>query len=156
MQLGLHIIYFYGSDGSDATSINPIANGDNDGGRLFDKLNHGKISLPIFAPESSPVIGGINAYLFLVTTVPTAGGVSVSGRVLTATDRGLRNAVVTLTNSSGITRNAITSSFGYYSFDDVEAGGTYVIGVSSKRYHFSPRVMSVTNELQNLDFVAVP
>ena len=85
MQLGLHIIYFFASDGSDATSINPIANGDNDGGQLFDKLNHGKISLPVFAPESSPVIGGINAYLFLVTTVTTTGGVSVSGRVLTAT-----------------------------------------------------------------------
>lgn len=87
-------------------------------------------------------------------TAPTAAGVTVGGRVLTSNGRGLRNAIVTLTDTAGVTRRAVTSSFGYYRFEDVEAGQTYVIAVRSKRYQFTPRVISVTDELTDVDFVA--
>jgi hypothetical protein len=88
--------------------------------------------------------------------VPTAANVSVSGRVLTSDGRGIRNAIVVLTDQNGVTRTARSSSFGYYGFDGVQAGGTYVMSVSSKRYVFNPRVVSVSDELTGVDFVADP
>ena len=83
----------------------------------------------------------------------TAAGVEVSGRVLTPDGRGLRNARVTITDANGEKRIATTSSFGYYKFDEVETGATYVIGVSSKQYRFTSRVLQVTDSLTDFDFV---
>lgn len=85
---------------------------------------------------------------------PVAAAVSVSGRVTTSNGNGLRGAVVTMTGADGITRRAITSSFGHYRFDDITVGETYVIGVASKRYVFSPRTITVADELSDVDFVA--
>lgn len=85
---------------------------------------------------------------------PTAAGVSVSGAVRTPDGRGLRNASVTLTDPHGITRTVNTSSFGTYRFDDVEVGVSYVVKVSSKLYRFTPRLLNLTDEISNVDFVA--
>ena len=87
---------------------------------------------------------------------PSAANVSVSGRVMTADGRGLRNAYVVIIDSGGFSRRALTSSFGYYRFDDVRAGETYVISVASKRYVFAPRIVSVADDLTGVDFVADP
>ena len=86
---------------------------------------------------------------------PSAAGVTVSGRVLTAEGRGLRNARVTITDQSGVSRTVVTSSFGYYTFTDVEVGQTYLIGVASKRYHFTPRLLQVVDSLSDVDFTAI-
>ena len=93
-----------------------------------------------------------NAFL----SIPTAANVSLSGRVLTADGRGLRNAVVSLTKENGETIFTRTSSFGYYRFDEIEVGQTVILAVSSKRYQFTPRVVSLSDELTELDFVALP
>ncbi len=83
-----------------------------------------------------------------------AANVSVSGRVMTANRNGLRNAIVNLTDSNGISRSVRTGSFGYYSFDDVEVGETYIIAVGSKRFVFSPKVIQVNDNIADLDFTA--
>jgi len=85
---------------------------------------------------------------------PTAANVSVSGRIMTNDGFGLRNAVVTLTGSDCVTRRATSSSFGYYSFDDVMAGESYVMGVASKRYQFATRIVTVVDQLTDVDFVS--
>ncbi len=82
----------------------------------------------------------------------TAAGVEVSGRVLTADGRGLRNARVILVHTDGTRRVATTGSFGHYRFEDVEAGGSYVISVSSNRYSFTPRLLSVSDTLTDVNF----
>jgi hypothetical protein len=89
-----------------------------------------------------------------VALAPSAAGVSVSGRVLGADGRAVRNAMVTMTDPNGSVRNALTSAFGYYRFDDVEAGVNYVIGVASKTHQFAPRIVMVANELTDVDFIA--
>lgn len=81
---------------------------------------------------------------------PTAANVSVSGRTLTPEGYGLRNAIVTLTDAQGVTRSARTSTFGYFRFDDVAVGETYIIGVTSKRYQFAPQVIAVNDEVTDL------
>lgn len=83
----------------------------------------------------------------------TASGVEVSGRVLTPDGRGLRNAQVVMVDASGVARTAVTSSFGYFSFTQVAAGQTYVIGVSSRSYRFASRVIDVTDPVTDLSFV---
>ena len=80
---------------------------------------------------------------------------SVSGKVLTTDGRGLRNAIVSLTDPAGGVRNVTTSSFGNYSFADVMPNQTYLLGVSSKRYRFSTRTVEVANTLTGLDFVGL-
>lgn len=87
---------------------------------------------------------------------PTAANVSVSGRVITTNGNGIRNVRVTLTGQNGFARTVITNSFGFYHFDDVPSGETYVINASSKRYTFTPRTISVTDEMTDVDMVASP
>ncbi len=79
--------------------------------------------------------------------------VSVSGRVTGPDGRGLGNTIVSMIDSLGQRRTATTSSFGYYTFDNVRIGETYLIGVSSRRYRFSPRQLQVDGNLTDIDFV---
>jgi hypothetical protein len=51
-------------------------------------------------------------------------------------------------------KTAITNAFGYYSFESVQAGQTYVFSVISKRYSFQPRTVEVSEELTELNFTA--
>ena len=87
---------------------------------------------------------------------PTAAVVSVWGRLLTFDGRGVHGAVITITSSAGETRMARSSGFGYYRFDDIFVGDTYLISPSSKRYQFTPRTIDVLDELTEIDFVAAP
>jgi len=86
---------------------------------------------------------------------PTAAGVSISGRVLSADGRGLRNAFVYLTDNTGRTRTTRTGTFGYYRFDGIEAGQVAVIGVNSKLYQFEPRVLVVNDSLSDVNLMPI-
>ncbi|MGI8786960.1 MAG: carboxypeptidase-like regulatory domain-containing protein [Pyrinomonadaceae bacterium] len=85
---------------------------------------------------------------------PTATSVTVSGRVTAALHKGVFNARVSLTNFNGETRYAMTNSFGYYRFENVEVGETYVLDVRHKRFQFATQVVTVMEEIENLNFVA--
>ncbi len=69
---------------------------------------------------------------------------------------GLINAVVVLTDASSISRTSRTTRFGQYHFDEVATGETYILSVNSKRYRFATRVVSVTEELTELNFTPEP
>ncbi|MEP6786800.1 MAG: carboxypeptidase-like regulatory domain-containing protein, partial [Acidobacteriota bacterium] len=83
-----------------------------------------------------------------------AAGVSVSGRVTTPDGRGLRNAKVVITDSLGNARTVTTSSFGFYQFDEVAVGDSYVIGVVSKQYRFiTSQLVQLGDTLTDVNFV---
>lgn len=88
-------------------------------------------------------------------TGPTASTVSLSGRVMTATGRGIRNVRMILTDDRGNSRTAISIAFGYYRFDDVAVGATYILTANGKRVAFSEptRVLTVTEEMTEINFV---
>ena len=90
-----------------------------------------------------------------IACTATAAGVQLSGRVMTPDGRGLRNARVTMTDQSGGTHTVTTSSFGYYEFNDVEAGQTYILSVTSRTYRFAARVLQVTDSLTDVDFIGL-
>lgn len=92
------------------------------------------------------------------TFAPTAANVSVGGRITTPLGAGVRNIVVTLTAQSGEVRSTLSSSMGYYTFDGVEAGQTYLVSVYAKRYEFNvpSRVVHAIEDIADADFVAYP
>ena len=89
----------------------------------------------------------------ITVLAPTAADVSLSGRVL-AGKRGVSGATVVLTDRQGANRQTRTNPFGYFRFDAVEAGETYIIGIRAKRYRFAPQVVAVTGDLSELNFSA--
>ena len=95
----------------------------------------------------------------ITCSLTTAAGVNLGGRVVDANGRGIRSAVMTLTGSSLAQPITVrTSSFGYYRFEGVTVGETYVVSVAAKRYSFSPsnKVVSLLDEATDTDFVADP
>ncbi|MFL6375054.1 MAG: carboxypeptidase-like regulatory domain-containing protein, partial [Pyrinomonadaceae bacterium] len=86
----------------------------------------------------------------------TAAMVGVSGRVLTADGIAIRGVRVTLDDGTGHPISATSNAFGYYHFDAVQSGGTFMLNATSRGYTFSPRVVSVTDQLTGLDLTALP
>ena len=89
-----------------------------------------------------------------IAFAPSAANVSISGKVLTANGASLTNAMVILTDQDGNSRTTKTSAFGYFRFDEVEAGQIYIISVNSKRYQFTPQIISVNEEITELNLTA--
>jgi hypothetical protein len=94
-----------------------------------------------------------SAYIFSAVP-PTAALVTVSGRVMTSGGTGVNNALVRITDHNGVTRESRTNVFGYYVFEEVEAGQVYVFNVISKAYQFEPRVVTVGDTINDLNFTA--
>ena len=88
--------------------------------------------------------------------VPTAAPASISGRVLTSTGRSIPNAIVTLTDASGVSRTARSNTFGYYTFSNVQSGQSYILQASARLYTFAPRAINLTDDLTGFDITAEP
>jgi hypothetical protein len=76
-------------------------------------------------------------------------------RIRTISGKLVSGARVALTDQTGETRVARTNPLGYYRFEDVPAGQTYIFEASHKRYFFSPQVLSVIEQIENLNFTAI-
>lgn len=110
------------------------------------------------ASNSSPAQFDLHGGFWFQNLAPTAAAVSITGRVKTANGQGIRGARLTLTSPNGALRTAVTSTFGYYAFDGVEVGQTYVLEIASKRYTFQnpTRVFSLQDHVTGMDFTAEP
>lgn len=110
-------------------------------------------------PQGRVVVAGNSNGVFGVVRLqgfaPTAAEASISGRVSTNDGRGLRNAVVYLTDSTGSTRTARTSAFGYYRLDGITVGQFVTIGVSAKSFRFQPRILQIGDSIGDVDFMPI-
>lgn len=112
----------------------------------------GAVRAWVVASAAQDSFGNLNLQsTFTDNSVTLVLPASLSGRVVDSNDRGLRNALVTITNSQNVTISMPTSSLGFYSFTDIPAG-TYSISVNSKRYRFENRVLMVSGDLSAEDF----
>ncbi|CAN5439737.1 hypothetical protein BH20ACI1_BH20ACI1_14230 [soil metagenome] len=113
---------------------------------------------PFDNPSITNATGGDGADIgaFEVQAAPTAASVSIGGRVMTASGRGIRNVYITLTDSNGNNRLAVSTAFGYYRFEDVAAGETYIISASAKQYTFSQptQVLNINEDADGINFIA--
>ncbi len=103
---------------------------------------------------------GTNSALVNYRLVVTSNAVnaSVGGRVLRADGNGIKGVLVTIADMGGNQRRILTSSFGYYSFDNLNIGETYTVTVNSKSFTFVPnsQVVLVNDNISNLNFTAQP
>ena len=88
------------------------------------------------------------------TLNPSAASATVSGRVLDAKGRALSKVKVFITDSNGVARQATTNPFGYYRFEDLPSGDTYIIQGFHKRYSFAPVVISLSEDVSAPTLVA--
>lgn len=137
---------------NDATVFSRLKVMHQEGGALVDRTVINTFSTRRLCGRAA----SLSPFVIANGLAPTAAGVSIGGRVVTANGRGIRNARLTLTDQNGTARTALTGSFGYYRFDDVPAGQTVVIGIRSKQYVFEQPtvVLNVSDNVQGLDFIA--
>lgn len=106
--------------------------------------------------------GTLNSWSLIVTPrnfvctafVPTASNVGVSGTVTDNNGRAISRVVVLLTDSQGVTRSVKTNSFGRFQFNEIQTGQTYTLNAMAKGYSFVPRVVTVDDEIADLNFSA--
>lgn len=97
----------------------------------------------------------ISSVTFPSCLTPTGASVGISGRVTSPSGQGLNGVTIKLQpTGDGQVRYARTNSFGYYRFDDVPSGETYIVTANSKRFVFSPKVIFLSDNMTDVDFVA--
>ncbi len=86
----------------------------------------------------------------------TAANGAISGRITTANGNGISRVIVSLTTPTGEVRQTLTGSFGYYRFENLPVGETYVLSIASKRYIFAnpTRIITLQEDLTDADFIA--
>lgn len=89
--------------------------------------------------------------------VPTTTNVTVSGRVVTSGGSGIRNAQLTRTDTNGVQRQVYTNTFGYFWFDEVPAGQTFLISAYYRKRDFQQVEIIITTKdnVENLEFATV-
>jgi subtilisin-like proprotein convertase family protein len=93
----------------------------------------------------------------LTLIVPTAAGASVSGRVVTPDGRGVSRVKVSILNiTTNETLTTLSSSLGYFSFNDLPVGNSYVLTVENSKYLFASNTQTFTlnGDLADIEFVA--
>jgi hypothetical protein len=89
--------------------------------------------------------------------IPTAEHVVVSGRVMRESGGGVSNIRITMTMPDGTLRSTLTNTFGYFHFDGVELGQTYVFTATSKKYTFQQTMLvrGFVEEADDLIFIVL-
>lgn len=83
--------------------------------------------------------------------------VFLTGKVLNPNGAGIRNIRVLIRGANGERRAAKTDREGFYRFENIPTNRTYMVGVKSGRYDFTPRILNVFEEnVSNFDFIALP
>lgn len=98
------------------------------------------------------IYGDVDIRRSLITN---AAEVSITGRVLTAGGSSIPKASVILTNVRGESRTALTNPFGYYRFDGLRAGETVTLAATAKGRQFTTRIITVDDDLADVNFIAL-
>lgn len=104
---------------------------------------------------TAPNVSRFSDWTLAESLIPTAPTASIGGRVLTANGFGVPLARVTLTDEQGNQRQTITNSFGYYRFDEVPTGRTYVFSAAHKKFGTTPvtQTQNIQEDRDDLDFI---
>lgn len=101
-------------------------------------------------------VNSLSPFVVAENLAPSAANVSVGGQVSDSNGNSISRARISITNQNGETRSVMTNTFGFYRFDEVPAGETYIISAFHKRWQFNSQVITVSDEIQNADFTAEP
>jgi glycosidase len=116
-----------------------------------------------FAPNATFTVSGGNITVNLPARsgaiisnfAPTAANVAIGGKVANAKGRGVSNVRISLTDSNGNVRSAVSNTFGFYKFEGILVGATYTLFAQSRRYQIEnpTRVLAIDEERNDVDFV---
>ena len=128
-------------------------------GSCFSNYTDGNFAPPLTTDQRGT---GFSRVTFSVIDVgayesqlaPTAANVSVSGKVLDSFGRYVSKARVIATDQNGRSRTASVNSFGFYHFDEISVGETYIFQVISKRLIFAPQIVNISENISDLNFTA--
>ncbi len=85
----------------------------------------------------------------------TAADASISGRVTDANGRPMGKMNVAVVASDGSVRTVFTSAFGYFNFEGLQAGESYLVTVLGKRHRFESRFVNLGDSVTGVDFTAI-
>ena len=131
----------YNLPGSTVGGLGPQMMGGNPNSTFGGTIPNGVWKLYVLERSSmltpSTAVGNIAGGWGIDFIHPTEVGASISGRVTTSDAQGIRNAKVVVTGGP-LTGPIIatTGSFGYFAFEGLATGQTYVVTVNSRRYTF--------------------
>jgi hypothetical protein len=111
-------------------SVNVPANGT-----IVVTVNNATSATSIPVPYTLRVTG-------LRMLAPTAAMVPVTGRI-TSNGSGISGAIVKMLTNDGVIKTVNANGLGYFRFDNVEVGKTYVIQPSAKGHRFSLQIITV-------------
>ena len=143
------------SGGPYAITQSVIANGggSSDGGSYSITGTTAQNIAGVQSSNSSIEIRG-GFWQFFLT--PTAASVSVMGRVVDSAGRPISGVSVSIEGAVGIPRSTRTTTFGYFTFNDIEVGRTYLLSASHRRYSFVPTAIVLTDTVADIEIVALP
>jgi Tol biopolymer transport system component len=137
---------------TNAVTFNALTLFHGEGGVLVDRT----VSRNFATKTICASVNSLSPFVVAQNLAPSAANVSVSGRVSDANGNAVSRARISITNQNGETQLAVTGSFGFYRFDEIPAGQTYIISAAHKRWQFNSQVISVSEDIQNADFTAEP
>ncbi len=123
-----------------------------EGGILVDRT----VSRDFATKTICASVTSLSPFVVAQNLAPTAANVSVGGRVSTAEGYGISRARISIVNQNGETRTVSTNSFGYFRFNEIPAGQTYILSVRAKGFQFDSQVLNVSEDIQNADVTALP
>ena len=110
--------------------------------------------LKSFSPQA-PVPFGFNVQANLLPPAAplVAASATISGKVLSSSRSGIGNAIVTLTSLNGEVQSIKTNNLGYFKFEGVGVGETYILTVRAKEFQFNSQVISVQDDISGLTLI---
>ena len=133
----------------------PAFDAGNSSGSINDQRGPGFLRVVDLLAGNASGGDGADIGAYEAQSEPVSNFATVTGRVLRPDGQALRNAIVSLIDAQGVRRTATTSTFGVYSFANVQTGQMYTMTVTSKRYRFTPQVLPINGNVSNLDFVGL-
>jgi hypothetical protein len=85
--------------------------------------------------------------------IVTAAPAILTGRVITAEGRGVKGARVNLSDEAGVRATAVTNTFGYFRFDGVPAGRSYILTAAARGFRFESQLVQLTSNMNDLTIV---
>jgi CSLREA domain-containing protein len=90
------------------------------------------------------------------TVLPiTAAGATIGGRVQTQSGRGIAGVAIVMIATDGQIFTATSNVFGYFRFEDIPVGETYIINARHREYQFTPQAVSVFEDIEGLTLTSV-
>ena len=126
---------------------------------ITSALTSGSNNITFTAPRdfsASDCIGLIVAVVNVPSAAPTAAQAAISGRVTTAWGVGIPRSTVMVTDASGVSKYAVTNTFGYYTVTDLEVGATFILNARHRAYQFVPQVITVKDNVTGANIEALP